>query len=169
MNPQEDLDRLADEAARKFIDRLPSQSAEGFRLGWLEGFKAASPSEDPLESPLMLRQRLEQGATNFYWLLARVDAAHAALCGEKLGTWQQRADQLVVTARSIEAQLREITELQKTIAGVQEIKALLASEPGPAEKEAIHAQVRALEAKLVHLTPEQKAALSQQIVEKLKV
>lgn len=47
--------------------------------------------------PDSLARRLRQSQTNFHFLLNTIDSCHALLCPDKMGTWQQRADQLLQT------------------------------------------------------------------------
>lgn len=53
---------------------------------------------EPEEDPILLKRRMEQMTTNFMWLVGKMDMIHLALCPNKLGTWQMRAEQAVAAA-----------------------------------------------------------------------
>jgi uncharacterized protein YmfQ (DUF2313 family) len=73
--------------------------------------------DELLDSPVLMAKRISQMSLNFQWLLERVDAAHAVLCPDKSGTWQQRADQLVEAAK-VTAVHREAHEVERQMRGL---------------------------------------------------
>lgn len=56
---------------------------------------------DPLFGFAETKRQAEQSGINARWLIGQVDAAHSLLCPGKIGTWQQRAQQLVTKAGEI--------------------------------------------------------------------
>lgn len=46
-------------------------------------------------------RRADQLGLNCDWLIEKVDRIHAALCPNKMGTWQKRAEQAVEAAEKI--------------------------------------------------------------------
>lgn len=53
-------------------------------------------------------QQLKQLKTNIRWLLEQIDKTHIILCPKKIGTWQQRAEQVIEAAEDIKTKYYEL-------------------------------------------------------------
>lgn len=53
------------------------------------------------EREMVERQYADQMNANCRWLIGQIDRIHDALCPEKNGTWQQRAQQAVEAAEEV--------------------------------------------------------------------
>lgn len=58
-------------------------------------------ASDPLNGFTATKRTNDQNGLNTRWLIDKIDQAHAKLCPGAIGTWQQRAEQLVRKAARI--------------------------------------------------------------------
>lgn len=84
-----------------------SVTLEGWHV-WPSNADGEDSGEDGDESVPLVdeKQRADQMSVNFNWLLEKMDLVHESLCPGRIGTWQQRAEQVVEAAGLIAAKKR---------------------------------------------------------------
>ncbi len=63
----------------------------------------------------LVERELKQLKVNERWLIEQIDAVHSILCSNRVGTWQDRARQVVKAAKKIEAFELETQKINQSL------------------------------------------------------